>query len=222
MRGDFSAPVALRPTKTSGESDVTGWTEERVEKLIADWKSGFSGDQCAARLGGVTRCAVLGKVHRLGLSVRSVITRAKSAVRKGPIKRLPSRRKRVLSPERAALAAITAEREAIQAAPDLDIPVSERRAFLDLEPGDCRWAYGDGPFQFCNRLQVGTSSRECKGALAYCDFHSKRAYAPPQPGRRPDDRRQFNRGGYLSPSHTLGTDGTYVADARTMELVDSK
>lgn len=46
------------------------WTDERVETLKAMWAEGKSASQIAKELGGVTRNAVIGKVHRLGLSNR--------------------------------------------------------------------------------------------------------------------------------------------------------
>jgi GcrA cell cycle regulator len=47
------------------------WTEERVETLKKMWGEGQSASQIAKELGGVTRNAVIGKVHRLGLSNRA-------------------------------------------------------------------------------------------------------------------------------------------------------
>lgn len=47
------------------------WTDERVETLKTMWSEGQSASQIAKELGGVTRNAVIGKVHRLGLSNRS-------------------------------------------------------------------------------------------------------------------------------------------------------
>ncbi len=47
------------------------WTDERVELLKKMWAEGQSASQIAKELGGVTRNAVIGKVHRLGLSNRS-------------------------------------------------------------------------------------------------------------------------------------------------------
>ncbi|MBK0326501.1 GcrA cell cycle regulator [Rhodobacteraceae bacterium F11138] len=47
------------------------WTDERVETLKKMWGEGQSASQIAKELGGVTRNAVIGKVHRLGLSNRS-------------------------------------------------------------------------------------------------------------------------------------------------------
>ncbi len=46
------------------------WTDERVETLKRMWQEGQSASQIAKELGGVTRNAVIGKVHRLGLSNR--------------------------------------------------------------------------------------------------------------------------------------------------------
>jgi GcrA cell cycle regulator len=47
------------------------WTDERVETLKSMWAEGKSASQIAKELGGVTRNAVIGKVHRLGLSNRA-------------------------------------------------------------------------------------------------------------------------------------------------------
>jgi GcrA cell cycle regulator len=47
------------------------WTDERVETLKKMWADGQSASQIAKELGGVTRNAVIGKVHRLGLSNRN-------------------------------------------------------------------------------------------------------------------------------------------------------
>ena len=46
------------------------WTDERVELLKKMWAEGQSASQIAKELGAVTRNAVIGKVHRLGLSNR--------------------------------------------------------------------------------------------------------------------------------------------------------
>ena len=46
------------------------WTEARVDKLKTLWEDGLSASQIAENLGDVTRNAVIGKTHRLGLSSR--------------------------------------------------------------------------------------------------------------------------------------------------------
>ena len=47
------------------------WSDDRVEQLKKLWEGGLSASQIAAELGNVTRNAVIGKVHRLGLSGRA-------------------------------------------------------------------------------------------------------------------------------------------------------
>ena len=46
------------------------WTEERIERLKAMWTQGATASQIADELGGVSRNAVIGKAHRLGLEQR--------------------------------------------------------------------------------------------------------------------------------------------------------
>ncbi len=55
------------------------WTDERVELLKKMWGEGQSASQIAKELGGVTRNAVIGKVHRLGLSNRATGAGSKAA-----------------------------------------------------------------------------------------------------------------------------------------------
>jgi GcrA cell cycle regulator len=55
------------------------WTDERVEKLKELWGEGMSASQIAKALGAVTRNAVIGKVHRLGLSNRGTTSGAQPA-----------------------------------------------------------------------------------------------------------------------------------------------
>src|ERR1700759_1712937 len=52
------------------------WSEDRVEQLKTLWTEGLSASQIARALGGVTRNAVIGKVHRLGLAGRASPSRA--------------------------------------------------------------------------------------------------------------------------------------------------
>ena len=46
------------------------WTEERIERLKTMWTEGATASQIADELGGVSRNAVIGKAHRLGLEAR--------------------------------------------------------------------------------------------------------------------------------------------------------
>ena len=51
------------------------WSDDRVTALSKLWQDGLSASQIAKQLGGVTRNAVIGKVHRLGLSGRATPSR---------------------------------------------------------------------------------------------------------------------------------------------------
>jgi GcrA cell cycle regulator len=62
-----------------------GWSEDRVTTLSKLWLDGLSASQIARQLGGVTRNAVIGKVHRLGLPDRRMAQSRKAA----PSSRLP-------------------------------------------------------------------------------------------------------------------------------------
>ncbi len=46
------------------------WTDERIERLKELWSNGMTASQIADELGGVSRNAVIGKAHRLGLQSR--------------------------------------------------------------------------------------------------------------------------------------------------------
>lgn len=60
---------------------MTAWTDERAKALADLWGAGFSASQCAFHLGGVTRNAVIGKVHRLRLPVRKGVAKERAAIK---------------------------------------------------------------------------------------------------------------------------------------------
>lgn len=100
------------------------WTDERVETLKRMWGEGQSASQIAKELGGVTRNAVIGKVHRLGLSNRNGPTEeaaeAPAAVEAAPVAAAPEP---VAAPVRPAAPA--AAPAAAAAAPARPAPVAE-------------------------------------------------------------------------------------------------
>ena len=80
-----------------------GWTDERVELLKKLWQDGLSASQIAKQLGGVTRNAVIGKVHRLGLSGRATPSKPARTVFKAPrparpVSAAPSAPRRIAEP----------------------------------------------------------------------------------------------------------------------------
>jgi GcrA cell cycle regulator len=156
------------------------WNDERVELLKKLWADGLSASQIAGRLGGVTRNAVIGKVHRLGLSGRATTSRMKSH---RPRARSQSAR-RLMKPRFASIGnpafrSLLAEEPYTPPAEELVIPLAERKSIQTLTEISCRWPIGDPQlpdFHFCGRSKVT--------GLPYCDFHARRAFQPPQPRRR--------------------------------------
>src|SRR5262252_3759409 len=79
-----------------------GWTEERVALLKKLWLEGLSASQIAKQLGGVTRNAVIGKVHRLGLSGRATPSQPPRPAFKTPRPPRPATSSSSLAPRRMA------------------------------------------------------------------------------------------------------------------------
>ena len=62
------------------------WTDERIEQLKSMWEKGMTASQIADELGGVSRNAVIGKAHRLGLQARpSPVRDGKEEVTAAPV-----------------------------------------------------------------------------------------------------------------------------------------
>jgi GcrA cell cycle regulator len=158
------------------------WNDERVELLKKLWSDGLSASQIAGRLGGVTRNAVIGKVHRLGLSGRATTSRMKShrpRARSQAAKRLMKPRFTALGNPALRQLYLGDSEPYTPSLEELVIPVKERRSIQTLEERDCRWPIGDPQqtdFHFCGRKKLI--------GLPYCEFHARRAFQPPQPRRR--------------------------------------
>jgi GcrA cell cycle regulator len=161
------------------------WTEERVEQLKKLWEAGLSASQIAGELGNITRNAVIGKVHRLGLSGRA---KSPSSAAPRPRKaRAPSHMMRITRPAvrgNTALAqAFQIEVEPDPIAYDNIVPMTQRRSLLELTEDTCHWPVGDPgspEFFFCGGQSLN--------GLPYCVHHSRVAYQPASDRRR--DRRR--------------------------------
>lgn len=131
------------------------WAVENVETLKKLYADGLSGTQIAAVLGGgITRNAVIGKIHRLGLVIPTGTVRIdREKVLQGATQRLRRRRGRAelvpRPPREPALERITQE---LTPSEFLSIPLEA------LTPDTCRWPRGDGPFTFCGQKPLGGSS----------------------------------------------------------------
>ena len=163
-----SRPFNIRRNK----GKIMAWTEDRVSVLSKLWAEGLSASQIATQLGGVTRNAVIGKVHRLGLSGRATPSR-------------PSKRK-ITTPRATAAAPKTVIARAPRPAPAIapaPPPIEAKRmadgeyaTILTITEDTCKWPLGDpsgDDFRFCGR--------NTNDASPYCQAHSRVAY---QPARR--------------------------------------
>ena len=168
------------------------WTDERVELLRKLWLDGLSASQIASELSnGITRNAVIGKVHRLGLSGRAKAP-SQAAPRPRPAAKPASRpaAPRQHAPiVRGNLAFALAPRimetpEPKVAVAEVVIPMSERVTIMELRESMCRWPLGDPStpdFRYCG-------ADAPVGAGPYCQYHARVAYQPAQDRRRARQR----------------------------------
>jgi GcrA cell cycle regulator len=168
-----------------------GWTEERVAELKKLWAEGHSASQIAKRLGSVTRNAVIGKVHRLGLSGRATPSR--------PVKRPPrlARPKPQQAPRQATARTggnAVAVREATAPAPHVEadtnvepqrLPNGDMVTVLTVKDSMCKWPIGDpadSTFGFCGHATTENSP--------YCADHARVAFQPAK--KRERRAREFD------------------------------
>ena len=163
-----------------------GWTDDRVALLRKLWAEGLSASQIAKQLGGVTRNAVIGKVHRLGLAGRATPSRpAKRPVR--------ASRPRVMGPSVPRLRMPSSMPTVV--IPDLEplkLEDGNAATVLTLSDSMCKYPIGDptdANFAFCGR---GSASGP------YCQDHARLAYQPSQARKRraqgqPDELRRVLR-----------------------------
>ncbi len=168
------------------------WTNERVELLKKLWTEGHSASQIANELGGVTRNAVIGKVHRLGLSGRAKAPAAAAKPRRSRSTGTSSTRS-PSQPQTQGATALKAEAVPAPVAvakPEAEpiaelVPISERATILSLTERTCKWPIGDPgseDFYFCGR--------NSDAGVPYCAHHCKIAYQPVNDRRR--ERRAAN------------------------------
>ncbi len=168
------------------------WTDERIALLKKMWKEGKSAADIAKTLGkGVTRNAVIGKAHRMGLSNRpSPIKKTSAVVAKAVAKKDAS--KKIAKPKEEPKKSKSSAKKAT--APVIvsgvknnplvrpepveprkmekeEIPPGGGVALIDLTERMCRWPIGDpreDDFTFCGRgIRPGTP---------YCPDHAGMAY----------------------------------------------
>ena len=158
------------------------WTDERIAQLKAGWEGGKTASQIAELLGeGVTRNAVIGKAHRLGLESRPSPVKAGEDAESPPA-----------APVAAAVTAAPTPLAAPAPVPMAARPVAKKPArtgkaaktsLLDLNEKICKWPIGhpgDADFHFCGKAS--------QAGFPYCTEHCLVAYQAQLP-RRDRDRR---------------------------------
>ena len=142
------------------------WTDERIEIVRKLWSEGRSASYIANHIGGVTRNAVIGKVHRLRLSGRATCSRVKKHRPKRadhrPVIVTPSIQKPRLPRVFFETAPLPSPSEPLASAPLV--------TFEELEADHCRWMHGD---RYCGCKRVP--------GIPYCADHARVAFRPPQP-----------------------------------------
>ena len=173
-----AARLALKPTRFA-------WSQESVALLRRRWAEGASASAIARELdAGVSRCAVLGKVHRLKLRQpefkRHHLDRAR--VRKRPPAPRPqSRRAGIRAPSRLTAAFQALGLDALFGAADAPAASAPASAtafgpgcgLLELTDATCRWPVGDpgeADFAFCGAAPFKP--------YPYCVGHCLIAYRP--------------------------------------------
>jgi GcrA cell cycle regulator len=154
------------------------WTEDRVERLKKMWLEGMSASQIAGELGGVTRNAVIGKVHRLGMSGRGKPTSTASSRPRKTSSSGSSRRTTSSTPRTVGATALKAEAAPLQDARPEPKPMklevyegAKKLSIMELTENTCKWPIGDpatDDFYFC-----GCKAEE---GSPYCTYHAKIAY----------------------------------------------
>jgi len=147
------------------------WSDAELALLRELWSAGETADAIAARLGGLSRAAVLGKVFRLRLEARKDEGDTRAEIDRflgGMETGAPARRRR--SPQRK-------ERPAAPPA-----PIKQTKSLLELDNKSCRWPHGrpdagsSGKFFFC-----GVPEADLERGIPYCPRHMQRAYQPASP-----------------------------------------
>jgi GcrA cell cycle regulator len=155
-----------------------GWTEDRVGALKKLWLEGQSASQIAKALGGgVTRNAVIGKVHRLGLSGRAAPSQPARTTFRPARPRAAAPAAPVQAPSAPRRIEAVAPRPIVAAAPQASVPapapeLAGTATVLTLGAHMCKWPIGDpstSDFSFCGR-------RASEGV--YCVEHARVAYQP--------------------------------------------
>lgn len=107
------------------------WTDERIDRLKSMWEKGLTASQIADELGGVSRNAVIGKAHRLGLKSRPSPVKANE----GEAKPAPKPKAKPVEKAPARAAAPAPERTTAAPAPVAPRPQADMPKIVSIGPG---------------------------------------------------------------------------------------
>jgi GcrA cell cycle regulator len=173
---------------------TVNWTDDRVEKLKRLWAEGLSASQIAGQLGGVSRNAVIGKVHRLNLPGRAKsggATASRSQKRvatPAPVRPQTFAPRAINRPVARTSGGTALVKDDVELDPleivestgsNVVVPIFRRVSLIRLTERTCKWPLGDplkDDFCFCGNDSPDTSP--------YCTFHQKLAYQPSADRRR--------------------------------------
>ena len=110
--------TATSPAAWNDEELRMSWTDERIESLRTMWEKGLTASQIADELGGVSRNAVIGKAHRLGLKSRPSPVKATDKAK--PVKAATPAAPKPAAPASAPRAAAPVAQRPVAAAPKAD------------------------------------------------------------------------------------------------------
>ena len=157
---------------------ASGWTDERISILSELWDSGKTANEIAEILGGVSRNAVIGKAHRLGLSSRPSPIKQKEVVAEAV----------TVQATQATAVVDTADEDDSEAEDDsrsAKIPAGGA-TILQLTERMCKWPHGDPQkkgFHFCGKASVP--------GMPYCAEHAAMAYQSQTKKKTPMDLSKY-------------------------------
>jgi GcrA cell cycle regulator len=178
------------------------WTDERIDQLKSLWEQGMTASQIADALGGVSRNAVIGKAHRLGLQSRPSPVRSSDASADEPAAPTPPPaakadpvppppRQAAVAPEPVPVTPSSLHEPVAPASPPAPprrmVPakpsaeIRDKTGLLDLNDKICKWPIGhpgEPDFHFCGQ--------PVNQGFPYCLSHCAVAYQAQLPRR---DRR---------------------------------
>jgi len=167
--------VALRLSNEGAEAMT--WTDARTEQLKVLYADGCSASEIAFEIGGVTRNAVIGKIHRLHLNQYPSANVKEPKEPRFRVAKAPAERRRKVIRNATGFMVMDITLPTLPVGKQHDgsaVPSAQRKSLLELRERDCRFPFGEpgqAGFFFCGALTVPT--------LPYCVDHCRVAYVTP-------------------------------------------